>query len=58
MNWIAQRYKAFVPIIMCGIYLLNKHYGWDLPLNQDEVTILLGVLISLVVHQVPNKKAE
>lgn len=54
--WIAERYKAFVPLIMVAIYLINKHYGWDLPLSEDDITVLLGVLISIGVHQVRNYK--
>jgi hypothetical protein len=57
-KWIAQRYKAFVPLVMVGIYLINKHYGWDLPLSQDDIITLLGVLISIGVHQVPNQPMD
>lgn len=58
MNWIAERYKAFVPLVMVALYLINRHYGWDIPLSQDDVIGLLGALIAIGVHEVPNKKPE
>jgi len=57
-DWIAERYKAFVPLIMVGIYLINQHYGWELPLTNDDVVALLGVIISIGVHAVPNKRRD
>lgn len=55
-NWIAERQKALVPVIMVSLYFINKYYGWDIPLSQDDIVLILGALITVGVHQVPNKE--
>lgn len=56
LDWIRERYKALVPLVMIGIYLINRHYGIDLPITQDEVVILFGVLTSIGVERTANRK--
>lgn len=56
MGWFQQYNKAWVGIIMIVIYLVNKHYGWELPMDDDTAIALLGALVSAITYAVPNKK--
>jgi TRAP-type C4-dicarboxylate transport system permease large subunit len=55
-DWLQQYNKAFVGIVMVVIYLINLHYGIELPLDESTMTVILGALISLITYLVPNKK--
>lgn len=55
IDWLQERQKALVPLVMVGIYFVNKYYGWDIPLSQDDIVLILGAVISVGVHQIPNK---
>lgn len=56
MDWFQQYNKAWVGIVMVMLYLLNKSYGIDLPLDEDTTISILGMLISAVTYFVPNKQ--
>lgn len=58
INWLQQYNKAFVAIVMVMIYLVNKHYGWELPIDESSTIAILGMLISGVTYLVPNKQVE
>lgn len=55
-QWITQYNKAFVPVIMIALYFINKKFGWDIPLSEDDVMLLFAAITALGVHQVPNTK--
>lgn len=50
--------KALVPIVMCTLYLVNRKYGVDLPLSEDNVAIILAAVTSAVTYQVRNHLVE
>lgn len=50
--------KALVPIVMCTLYLINRKYGVDLPLSEDNVAIILAAVTSAVTYQVRNHQVE
>ena len=50
--------KALVPIVMCTLYLINRKYGVDLPLSEDNVAIILAAVTSAVTYQVRNHPVE
>jgi len=50
--------KALVPIVMCSLYLINRKYGIDLPLSEDNVAIILAAVTSAVTYQVRNHPVE
>lgn len=56
LNWAQQYNKAWVGIFMVSVYLVNKHYGIELPIDEDTAISLLGMLVSAVTFAVPNKK--
>lgn len=58
LNWAQQYNKAWVGIAMVAIYLVNKHYGIDLPLDEDTTIAILGMLVSAVTYTVPNKPKD
>lgn len=47
--------KAFVPILMGIIYLLNEKYGVSIPLSETEATMLVTLVTSTIVWLVPNR---
>lgn len=57
-QWLQQYNKAFVPLIMVGVYFINKHYGIDIPVDQDDLIMLFGALAALGVYQIPNKTLD
>lgn len=54
INWLTQYNKAFVAIIMVLVYLINKKYGVELPIDDQTATIVLGMIISALTYIVPN----
>ena len=54
-EWFQQYNKAWVGIFMVILYLMNKHYGIELPIDEDTAVSILGMLISAVTYYVPNK---
>jgi len=50
--------KALVPIVMCTLYLVNRKYGVDLPLSEDNVAIILTAVTSAATYQVRNHPVE
>lgn len=58
ISWLAQYNKALVPLIMAGVYFLNATYGWELPVDEASVVTTLGLLTTILVWAVPNKKVE
>lgn len=50
--------KALVPVFMCAIYLINRKYGIELPLSEDNVTIIVAAVTSAVTYQVRNHPVE
>lgn len=56
IDWFQQYNKAWVGIIMMTLYLVNKHYGWDIPLDEDTSIAILSMLISAVTYAVPNRQ--
>lgn len=50
--------KALVPIVMCTLYLINRKYGVDLPLSEDNVAIILAAVTSAVTYQIRNHPVE
>jgi len=57
-QWLAQYNKAFVSIIMVGVYLLNREYGINLPITDETAMTILGMLISVLTYLIPNKKIK
>lgn len=57
LNWFQQYNKAWVGLITIAVYLVNKKYGWDIPLDDDTTIALLGALVSALTYMVPNKNA-
>lgn len=57
-DWVQQYNKAFVGIIMVAVYLVNKKYGIELPIDDETALAILGMIISAVTYAVPNKKIE
>lgn len=55
LDWFQQYNKAWVAIVMVGLYLINKKYGIDIPLDEDSTVAILGMLVSAVTYAVPNK---
>lgn len=55
LDWFQQYNKAWVGIAMVGIYLINKKYGIELPIDEDTTVAILGMLVSAVTYAVPNK---
>lgn len=47
--------KAFVPLLMGIIYLLNSKFGIDIPLSEAQASILVAMVTSATVWAVPNK---
>jgi len=58
IRWLAQYNKAFVPLVMAGIYFLNAHYGIEIPLDETQVMIIFSVITSFITWLVPNKSME
>lgn len=58
INWLTQYNKAFVAIIMVLVYLLNKKYGIELPVDDQTATVILGMLISALTYVIPNSHPE
>jgi hypothetical protein len=54
-DWFQQYNKAWVGLITIGVYLINKHYGWELPIDDDTTLAILGMLVSAITYAVPNK---
>lgn len=55
--WLAHYNKAFVPVVMVGVYLINKNYGVALPINSTEVEMIIYALLTAAgVFAVPNGK--
>lgn len=55
LDWFQQYNKAWVGIITIAIYLVNKKYGIEIPLDDDTTIAILGMLVSAVTYAVPNK---
>lgn len=55
LDWFQQYNKAWVGIITIGLYIINKKYGWEIPLDDDTTIAILGMLVSAVTYAVPNK---
>ena len=58
INWLTQYNKAFVAIIMVLVYLVNKKYGIELPVDDQTATIILGMIISALTYAVPNSHPD
>lgn len=57
-EWFQQYNKAWVGIAMIVLYLVNKNYGIDIPLDEDTTISILGMLISAVTYLVPNRQVK
>jgi len=58
INWLTQYNKAFVAIIMVLVYLVNKKYGVELPIDDQTATIILGMIISALTYVIPNSHPD
>lgn len=58
INWLTQYNKAFVAIIMIAVYLVNKKYGIELPVDDQTATIILGMIISALTYAIPNSHPD
>jgi uncharacterized membrane protein YdbT with pleckstrin-like domain len=47
--------KALVALVMAVIYLVNHFTDFHFALTEDQVTVLVGIVTPILVHQVPNK---
>ncbi len=47
--------KAWVALLMAGVYFLNTKYGVAIPLNEAEANLVVGLVTSFLVWAVPNK---
>jgi hypothetical protein len=54
LDWISERRKAFIPIVMCLLYFVNKRYGYDFPLTTDDLAVIFGIFGSIAVHETVN----
>lgn len=54
LNFLAQRWKAIVPLVLYGISEALKH-GVDLETPTGRNAFIGAVLTAIVVHQVPNR---
>ena len=55
MNNMLYYNKAVVAVAMAVIFYLNKNYGIELPVTEDQAQILVGLLTAFLVWAVPNK---
>ena len=47
--------KAFVALLMAGVFFANNLLGWHLGLTQDGANTIAAVLTPLLVYLIPNK---
>jgi len=47
--------KALVAVVMALVYFINQKYGVELPFNEAEANLLVGLLTSILVWAIPNK---
>ncbi|PSH64648.1 hypothetical protein CU103_12245 [Phyllobacterium sophorae] len=48
--------KAFVPLVMGVIYLINAKYGVQLPIGETEAAVVVTLVTSFLTWLIPNKK--
>ena len=47
--------KAIVALLIPLLTWLNQKYGLKVPVDDQTLLVLVGVVTSIIVHQVPNK---
>lgn len=50
--------KALVPLAMGLVYFLNTQFGFELPITETEVGIIITVATSFLTWLIPNNPNE